>query len=53
MALDEEVPLPFLDREAPYESEQGWLPQRGTRRPVGRYPIIAIGETHGRSLNPG
>ena len=36
-----------------YESGQGQLPQGGTRMPVGIYPIVAIGETHGRSLNPG
>jgi hypothetical protein len=36
-----------------YESEQGWLPQGGTRKPVGTYPIVVIGETHGRSLTPG
>jgi hypothetical protein len=35
------------------QSEQVGLPREGTRRSVGTYPIILIGEIHGRSLNPG
>ncbi len=55
MALNEEIPVHFLDGEAPflYESEQGRLPQEGARSPVGTYQIVWRGEIHGRSLNRG
>jgi len=53
MALDEELPLQFLDGEAPffYGSEQVGLPQEDIHSPVGKYPIVLIGEIHGHRSN--
>ena len=55
MALNKEIPVHFLDGEAPffYESEQGGLPQEGAGSPVGTHQIVWIGEIHGCSLNQG